>query len=233
MTHARALILLVAAAAMLTGSPSPGTAAICPDAHATRRTRHVILEGRAYDLAIDRAGRYVVASSRGVLAIDPCTLDVVAKCRDRHGARDLSVGDDGRITYTRADGSARACDLSTGRVAHPSPGAREVRNDDDRVVWVERDRAWMRNGAGEPFALRFSDGVLATAVDPDDGGIAVSDRNGIVSLYSPAGLFRTRYRAHARNAYGLAWDGLNRRVVTVGGAGELALRSAEAVSGSR
>lgn len=92
-------------------------------------------------------------------------------------------------------------------------------------AWVEHDRAWALDSRGEPYPLRFSEGALAVSVDPSGDGIAVSDRNGLVTLYSAAGLYRARYRAHARNAYGLAWDGANRRIVTAGGAGELTLRS--------
>ncbi len=214
--------LVALAAVGLGGPPSGGSAAVCSDTLNEHRTHRILLDGQGFDVLVHFDGRYVVAHSKGVLAVDACTLAAEVRCRDRFGARRLRLRDDGRVDYARPDGTVRTCDLSAGRSRPSALG--ELPPTPASRVWVDGDRALVRPASGEPRPLRLSEGALSVAASPDGTELAVGDRDGRITLYGAAGLPRGRYRAHGRNAYAVTYDAANGRILSVGGMGELALR---------
>lgn len=191
---------------------------------------HQPLDGRAYDVAV-APGVYVLALSVGVAVLDACTLAKKGGCDDALEARRLSLRSNGAIAdYLRRDGTAAACDLTRSTPVAPAPEAiaelRLRRGDHagQTSVWIENGRAWLQQSGGAAQALALSAEPLDVRLSGDT--VAVSDRAGVLSLFSSIdGSPRARRAAHARNAYAVAFDAVNHRLVSVAGPGQLTLTS--------
>lgn len=202
----------------------------CLDAVPRGRPRNVSLPGRGFAVAVLDLG-YAVATSRGPVAVDPCSFEIIARCDDSGEADRLRVRDGSSVDYRRRDGTVAGCDLDRGMRIAPAADAAEALDGPPQVRTADAV-ASIRDGVvhlaprGERLRrLELATDALSIAFDADGSTLAVGDRAGMVTLFTvPGGLPRYSYRAHALNTYGVAFDHGRRRVLTVSGDTLLTLR---------
>lgn len=185
-----------------------------------------------------------MALSTGVFELDRCGFEVTRGCSDSLEARRLAPRSGQHVVdYLRSDGTVAACDLAESKIVPPVIEARQAIEAQPRVAraeaaaWIDGGAVRLAPGGGRPERLlRIRSQPLGLAMSDDGRTLAVSDRDGIVSLFSvPDGMLVHQIAAHARNAYAVAFDSVNRRVVSVAGPGQLAVlnRSAPALARRR
>lgn len=204
----------------------PRPSAECLQAVPRDRTRHVALDGRAFDVAL-AGDRYLVATSRGVASVDPCTFEVSVLCHDEVGVRALSVTRE-RVEYLRHDDTPGTCDLAGGRLdVEPGVAARVGRLSEHGGTRADvRGRVVMLHPVGElPRSLRLDHEALSVALSTNGRELAAGDSAGTVTFFTvPGGLRRDSWQALRSHAYAVAYDHARERILAAGGEGALALR---------